>query len=107
MTEYDREGPQFSLPAWHIDVGDERPIDLRLLAGKRLDAKVRLAARLRPALENDFAQRADAAEVAALDEHVEEARRAQRRVASERLVDEIEIWIAALRPWQRRFSWHQ
>ncbi len=76
------------MSAGHGQRADVRPVDLRLLAGQRFDAQEHLVARRRPRFADIAAQRPNAALVAALDEHVLDARRDQPRIARERLVDE-------------------
>ena len=82
------EGPERPVSAGHGQRADVRPVDLRLLAGQRLDAQEHLVSRRRPRFADIAAQRANTALVAALDEHVVDARRDQPRIARQRLVDE-------------------
>ena len=98
VREHEHKEPQRSLAAGHGDLANVRPVDLRLFAGERLGAEVYLAARLRPDRGHILAQRADSAGVAALGDHVMQARGAQSRVAGQRFGDEGEVRVDEARP---------
>ncbi len=93
IREHHHERPERAVSAGHRQRTDVRPVDLRLLSRERLGAQEHLVSRRRTRLAHIAAQRANTALVAALDEHVLDARRYQPRVARERLVDEGDVRI--------------
>ena len=93
VREHDDESPERSGRPQDHERADVSPVDLSLLARQGLDAEEHLALRGRPSLEHVPAERAQAARVAALDEHVEDAGGDEPRVTSQRLVDERDVRI--------------
>ena len=98
VRQHDDEEPERALAAGHGDLADVGPVDLGLLAGQRLGAQVDLAARLGADVAHVLAQRADRAGVAALGDHVVQPRRAQPRVAGQRLGDEVTVRVDEPQP---------
>lgn len=98
VREHDDEEPESALPAGHGHFADVGPVDLRLLAGKRLGTQVHLAPWLGPDLGHVLPQRANRAGVAALGDHVVQPGGAQPRVAGQHLGDEGTVWVDEPRP---------
>lgn len=98
MGEHDHEYPQGALAADDRDLADMRPVDLRLLARQRFGAHERFGAR--PGADGGHipTQRPQTSGVAALADHVVEARRDQARVALQRFVDEVLVGIECTAP---------
>ena len=90
-TQHHHEEPQITAPAGHVALPDEGPIDLSLLADEILQAQEGAAARDRAHPRDVATQGAHRALVATVFQHVVEARRAQPRVALQRLGDEVHV----------------
>lgn len=88
VREHHDEHPERATHTLHVDGADVGPIDLGLLADKRLDAQEDLVLRQWAHASQVAAQRTEAAGVPALAKHVEDPRADEPRVLSERLVDE-------------------
>ena len=103
------EAGQGALGAAHHHVAEVRPIDLCLLAGKGLESQEWLAD-LRTQAGHGAPQLHDAAGVAAIANHLVDARGAQPRMLLQSLADEREVGIddgrtaAACVLWKRSLS---
>src|SRR5580658_2969237 len=86
------EAGQGSLGAAHHHVSKVSPVNLRLLAGKRLELQERFAA-LGTQAGNSAPQLHDAAAVAAVANHLVDARGAQARVLIESVANELDVGI--------------
>jgi hypothetical protein len=86
------EAGQSSLGAAHHHLSEVSPIDLRLLAGERLELQERLAA-LRTQAGNGAPQLHDAAAIAAVANHLVDARGAQARMLIESVTNELHVGI--------------
>jgi hypothetical protein len=86
------EAGQGSLGAAHHHMPKVSPIDLRLLAGKRLELQERFAA-LRTQAGNGTPQLHHAAAVAAVANHLVDARSAQARMLIESVANELDVGI--------------
>jgi hypothetical protein len=93
VREDEHEEPQSTLAAWNGRLANVGPVDLRLLANKRLGAEIDLAARSRSHARNVLAKGAHGALEAPRTQHVVQSRSAQRGIAREDLVDEVAIWL--------------
>jgi hypothetical protein len=91
VCEDEDEEPESAHTAGNGELADVGPVDLRLLADERLGAQEDLPPRTRADLCHVLAQRAHGATEAALAQPVVEARRAQGRIARERLGDEVVV----------------
>ena len=86
------EAGQSSLGAAHHHVPEVSPVDLRLLAGKRLELQERFAA-LRTQAGNGAPQLHYAAAVAAVANHLVNARGAKARMLIESVANELDVGI--------------
>ncbi len=99
--KHHHEAGQAPLRRADLDLAEVSPVDLRLLAGQRLEPQERFGA-LRPNAADVAAQLHHRARIATRADHLEDARRAQSRVVVEDLADEplvrVEHRRANLRP---------
>ena len=87
------ESHQWALGATDDDVAEMPPIDLRLIAGQRAQAKIGLGRLARAQAGDDVAEVAGAAAVAALLRHAVQTAGGQRRELSQRIAKERQIGI--------------
>jgi hypothetical protein len=93
MTQQQHEAVQWTHATGHANVTDVRPIDLRLLARERLDPHVDFAWHLGSVQQREAAQCSQTTCVAALGDHVVDARRDKSRVALQRVEYEAAVWV--------------